>query len=158
MPALSVAAMVVLILRARETTYGERAKGGDTLGFSVLHAGAVREGARGEIVHPGDRLRLVTTTTTTRFLTVLERDADGRTSVFFPREARAARQPAGRLVALPYSVQLDATLGVGTLFAVFCDADVAVAPLRDAVERLGAGAPWPAGCHVDSLAYETRAP
>ncbi|HEY4186625.1 MAG TPA: DUF4384 domain-containing protein [Polyangia bacterium] len=157
-PVLAVAAMVVLIARPRESADGERAKGGDTLGFSVLHAGAVREGARGEIVHPGDRLQLVTTTSSSRFLAVLERDADGRTSVFFPREAHAARQPAGRGVALPYSVQLDATLGVGTLFAVFCDAPVAVAPLRDAVERLGAGAAWPPGCHVDSLAYETKAP
>lgn len=154
-PALAMAAAVVLLARPHG---GERAKGGDTLGFFVLHHDGVREGAAGEGVYPGDRLQLITTTAAPRFLVVLERETDGRTSVFYPREGPAARQPPGQRVPLPYSMQLDATLGVGTLIAVFCDAPVAVEPLRAAVERQGPRAVWPRDCHADSLAYETKAP
>jgi len=154
-PVVAVAALLVLIPRPRD---GERTKGGDALGFFVLHEGSVREGAGGEVVRPGDRLQLFTTTATARFVTVLERDPDGRTSVFFPREPQAARHSPGQRVGLPYSFQLDATLGVGTLIAVFCDAPVAVEPLRTAVERQGARVAWPSGCHADSVAYETKVP
>jgi len=154
-PVLAVAAVVVLLARPHG---GERAKGSDTLGFYVLHQGGVREGAAGERVYPGDRLQLVITAATPRFLVVLEREAGGRTSVFYPREQQAARQVAGQRVPLPYSMQLDATLGVGTLIAVFCDAPIAVEPLRAAAERQGPRAVWPRDCHADSLAYETKAP
>jgi hypothetical protein len=153
-PVLAAAAIVV-VARPRDD---QRAKGGDRLGFFVLHEGAVREGGPGEVVHPGDRLQLVTSTTTPRFLAVLERDADGRTSVLFPRDAQAARQAAGPGVALPYSLALDAAPGVATLVAVFCDRLVAVEPLREMVDRLGTHAPWPPGCHADSIDYETKAP
>jgi hypothetical protein len=154
-PLLAVATMIVLIARPRDS---DRAKGGDALGFFVLHAGSVREGSAGEVVHPGDRLQLFTTTATARFVTVLERDPDGRTSVFFPREVRAVRHEAGQRVELPYSIQLDTTLGVGTLVGVFCDAPVAVESLRTSVEQQGPRAAWPSGCHAHSLKYETKSP
>ena len=157
-PALAAAAIGVMIARPQGRPDGERTKGRNTLGFFVLHERAVREGANGEVVHPGDRLQFVTTTAAASFLTIVERDAAGRASLFFPRQANAARQPAGRAVALPYSVQLDATAGLGTLFAIFCDSPVAVEPLRAAIERQGAGATWPTGCHADRLVYETKVP
>lgn len=85
-------------------------------------------------------------------------EAGGRTSVFYPREEQTARQAGGQRVPLPYSMQLDATPGVGTLIAVFCDPPIAVEPLRAAAERQGPRAVWPRDCHADSLAYETKGP
>jgi len=154
-PVLAVAAVIVVVARPQG---GVRPKGGDTLGFFVLHEGAVREGAPGEVVHPGDRLQLVTSTATPRFLAVFERGADGRARLVFPHEAQAVPQTAGRGIALPYSLELDATPGVVTLVAVFCDGLVAVEPLRETIERRGVQATWPPGCHADSLAYETKVP
>jgi hypothetical protein len=155
-PALAAAAALVLVARPPQAPPEDRAKGGDALGFFVLHDGVSREGASGELVHPGDRLQLVATTATPRFLAVLERDASGRAAVFFPRGAEAAPVAVGRRVALPTSVELDEALGVGTVYGVFCARAVPVAPLRDAVERLGDGARWPDGCHADVLTYEAR--
>lgn len=159
-PALAATALVLIVARPAREPLVERSKGsaGDSLGFFVLHAGAVRAGALHEVVRPGDRLQLVTTTTVPRYLVVFERDAGGGVSVFFPRAAEAARREVGRAVALPTSVELDATIGVGMIYGVFCDRPVAVAPLRDGLARRGDQMSWPSGCSVDRLAYETRQP
>ncbi len=154
-PALAAAAAFVLMARPRDEE-GVRTKGHDALGFFVLHGGLVREGVQGEIVRPGDRLQLVTTTAAPRFLTVLERDAGGRASVFFPSAPVAAPVASGRAVPLPTSVALDDSVGVGTLYGVFCDRAVTIAPLVRELEQRGDGARWPAGCHVDQLSYESR--
>jgi hypothetical protein len=156
-PALAAAAALVLVARPRHEEHDEvRTKGHDALSFFVLHAGAVRQGARGEVVRPGDRLQLVTTTWAPRFLTVLERDVGGRVSVFFPRGDAAAPVAPGRGVALPTSVVLDEAVGVGTLYGVFCEQAVTLAPLVRELEQRGDGARWPGGCHVDQLSYESR--
>ena len=156
-PGLAAAALLLLV-RPRPESTAERSKGGDALGFFVLHGGSVREGASGEIVRPGDRLQLVTTTKGPRYLAILERDATGRSSVFFPREGQAARREAGRAVPLPYSFQLDATIGVGTIYGVFCDQPVDVPLLKQALERPDDQRVWPPRCNVDQLRYETKAP
>jgi hypothetical protein len=156
-PALAAVAALVLVARPLHDEQDEvRTKGHDALGFFVLHAGAVRQGARGEVVRPGDRLQLVTTTSAPRFLAVLERDAGGRVSVFFPRGDAAAPVTPGRGVALPTSVVLDEAVGVGTLYGVFCERAVTLAPMVRELEQRGDGARWPAGCHVDQLSYESR--
>jgi len=157
-PGLAAAALLLLVVRPGAETTTERTKGSDALGFFVLHEGGVREGVSGEIVRPGDRLQLVTTTKAVRYLAVLERDAAGRSSVFFPREARAARREAGRAVPLPYSFQLDATLGVGTIYGVFCDQPVDVSLLKQVLERPDDQRAWPHGCNADQLRYQTRSP
>jgi len=157
-PGLAAAVLLLLVVRPRPESTTERNKGGDALGFFVLHEGAVREAASGEVVRPGDRLQLVTTTKAVRYLAVLERDAAGRSSVFFPREGQAARREAGRAVPLPYSFQLDATLGVGTIYGVFCEQPVDVSLLKQALERPDDQRAWPRGCACDQVRYETRSP
>jgi len=157
-PGLAVAVLLLLFVRPGPEATIERSKGGDALGFFVLHEGSVREGASGEIVRPGDRLQLVTTTKSPRYLAVLERDATGRSSAFFPREGQAARREAGRAVPLPYSFQLDATIGVGTIYGVFCDRPVEIALLKQALERPDDQRVWPPPCNAAQLRYETRSP
>jgi len=157
-PSVAVAAVLLVVIRSPQCPSDERRKGGDAVAFFVWHGGTVREGARRERVHPGDRLQLVTTTAAPRYLVVLERDAGGHASVFFPRETEAARREAGRAVPLPFSIELDGTLGIGTIYAVFCDRPVPVAPLRDSLERQNAEITWPSGCHADRLSYETTPP
>jgi Domain of unknown function (DUF4384) len=157
-PALAAAALVLVVARPRPDALTERSKGGESLGFFVLHDGSVREGASGEVVRPGDRLQLVTTTKVPRYVAVLDRDAGGRVSVFFPREAEAARREAGRAVPLPYSVELDAAIGVATIYGIFCEQPVVVSRLRQSLERQGEPTAWPRGCYADQLRYETRAP
>jgi hypothetical protein len=157
-PTLAVAALVLIVTRPRSPALTDRSKGGDALGFFVLHDGSVREGASGEVVRPGDRLQLITTTKVPRYLAVLERDAGGRVSAFFPREEQTARREAGRAAPLPYSFQLDATIGVGTMYGVFCDQPVLVSLLRQVLEQQGDQRVWPHGCAADQLRYEIKRP
>jgi len=149
----AAAAALILVWRAAPPGDDVRTKGGDKLGFFVLHAGAVREGASGEVVQAGDRLQVVYTAKQPRYLAVFSRDAKGATSVAFPREPVAAKIQPGTSTPLPYSFALDAAPGVEALHGLFCDRPLPLEPLRRTLERDGDRAAWPAGCRVDRVTY-----
>jgi hypothetical protein len=135
-----------------------RAKGAAHIGFYVKRGASVVRGGPGEVLHPGDTLQLVYTATSASFLAVLSVDGAREVSVYFPDGSRAAPVEAGQEVQLPASTVLDATLGTETLHALFCDAPIDLAPVRAAFEAAPAAPPIPAGCAVDRVQVEKRAP
>jgi hypothetical protein len=134
-----------------------RAKGSPHIGFFVERAGSVARGGPGEVLHPGDTLQLVYTATSASFLAVLSVDGARAASVYFPAGPRAAPVEPGAEVQLPSSTVLDATLGPETLYALFCDAPVELAPVRAAFQAAPAAPPIPPGCAVDVVRVEKRA-
>jgi hypothetical protein len=152
--AAAAAALVLVLgpLRPGTPTEGTREKGADHLSLFVMHAGARRAGASGEIVHPGDRLQLAYTAAKGAHLAVLSRDARGRVDVLFPRGDVTAPVDAAKLAPLPYSLELDAEPGAVTVYGLFCVRAEALGPLRSAIE----GDRQPSGCHDDRLTYEVR--
>lgn len=142
---IAAAAALVLVVRLpRESTGGTRSKGGAHLGFAVAHGGAMRLGAAGEVVHPGDTLSYLVTTDAPAYVTVLGRDAAGRVTTY----VATARVAAGRDVELPVATVLDGSLGREDIVAVFCRDAVPVASLA-----VSPDAP-PAGCTLDRLPIE----
>jgi hypothetical protein len=162
---LAAAASVFLLLTfsARQPDAGARSKGGARLGFYVKSGDAVREGAPGERVRPGDALRFIVPRGERRYLAVLGRDSRGVVSVYFPAGDAAARpsvEPSDRLgqnVALEGSVVLDDAPGSEQLFGVFCDAPVPIDPLRAGLARQDRPSP-PAGCVVAETSIVKQVP
>jgi hypothetical protein len=152
---LAAAAALVLALRVPRDEGSLRTKGAEHVGFFVEHGGVVREGVASEVVAPGDRLQLVYTSKSARYLAVLSRDGAGHASIYFPKAPEAVRIEAGSSTPLPYSLLLDETTGVETLYALFCDRAEPLEPLRKALE--GAEVlEAPAGCHVDRVTFQKR--
>ncbi len=129
-----------------------RSKGKPHIGYFVKRGEAVVDGVPGAALHPGDRIRFVTSSERPRYLALLNRDARG-VSVYYPSTGRAARVPAGSAVPLDFSVKLDDYLGRERVFAVFCDESFAVEPVRAALQANGAP-PMSAGCSVATLDLE----
>jgi hypothetical protein len=170
-PALAAAAAVLLWLRAPEPapTAGntgdtgtqpvisaERIKGRAHMTVFVVRDGAARAAGPGEIVHPGDTLQITYTAGEPVHLAVLSRDGAGVGSVYFDDQGRAAALAPGQDVALPHSIVLDDTLGRESLYGLFCTRAVDLAPLRQSLEAATFTAP--AGCRVEELVIEKRAP
>jgi hypothetical protein len=131
---------------------GLRSKGsGWRLGFYVSHAGAVREGAAGERVEPGDALRFTYSATEARYVAVLSVDGAKRASTYYPASGAATREEPGAEVALPLSTVLDDTLGEETIYGVGCLQPFDVEAVRRSLERAPDRAPSLPGCNVDTL-------
>jgi len=156
--ALALAAAAMLIVRGSSLApdEGVRSKGPQSIGFYVKHGDAVRRGAHGERVEPGDALRFLYTSEEDGFIAVLSVDAAQRGTIYFPNEAaNAAAFAAGHDVPLPLSTVLDDVTGPERIFGVFCASPVALEPLRRALERDPTAAP-PPGCRFDQLLIEKR--
>lgn len=156
--ALALAAAALLFLRPapRAPEGGTRAKGPRSIGFYVKHGAAVRRGAHGEVVAPGDALRFTYSSERRGYLAVLSFDGARRASVYYPSDAaHTVPIEPGRDVPLPISTVLDGVLGQETLLGVFCETAVALEPLRRALEA-DPRAPPPPGCTIDRLAIEKR--
>jgi hypothetical protein len=156
--ALAAAAVMVLVvrLRAPETITG---KGTSHLRFFVHDgvAGTVAEGAPGQRVHPGDRIRFGVDRAAGHLGThvaLLGHDAAGRTSIYFPDGAAAAPLPETTDGLLPYSILLDETLGLETIYALYCPQAVPLGPLQAALARSGAAVVWPPSCKVEQVQLE----
>ena len=135
-----------------------RSKGGARLGLFVKAGERIRRGGDGEIVAPGDTLRLTVTGKAERWVAVLSRDGGGRASVYVPAGGPTAPMiavTAGHDVALPGGLTLDEVLGREDLVAVLCDRPVAVGGLLHDLRATGAVHP-PAGCAIDRLTIEKR--
>jgi hypothetical protein len=142
--------MVLWLGVPKET--GLRSKGsGWRLGFYVSHSGAVREGAAGERVEPGDALRFTYSATEARYVAVLSVDGAKRASTYYPATGAATREEPGAEVALPLSTVLDDTLGEETIYGVGCLQPFDVEAVRRSLERAPDRAPALAGCNIDTL-------
>jgi anti-sigma factor RsiW len=140
---IAAAAAVVIVVAALprgEPVDTTRSKGGAHLGFVVVHGGAMRVGATGEAVRPGDTLQYLVTTEDAAYVTVLGRDAAGRLTTYVPTD----RVAAGHNVQLPVATRLDGSLGREEVVAVFCPEDTPIGSLRA----------LPEGCTIDRLAIE----
>jgi hypothetical protein len=148
--ALAAVVVGVFVLRPRPDAV-TREKGRPTIGFFVEHAGAVRSGAAGEVVAPGDAIEFTASTERGGWLAIVSIDAAKKTSVYYPDASAAAPIAPGRDQVLPLSVVLDEVIGREWIYGVFCDEPFGV----DAAKRIAIdGAPLPAGCIVDSLNIE----
>jgi len=144
----AAAAVVVVATLPPGEPDGTRAKGGAHLGFVVVHGGAMRVGAIGEVVHPGDTLQYLVTARDAAYVTVLGRDAAGRVTTYVPAE----RVAPGRDVPLAIATRLDGSLGREEIVAVFCPEAIAVATIA-APQVEPPDAP-PPGCTLDRLPIE----
>ncbi|WP_437630599.1 zf-HC2 domain-containing protein [Sorangium sp. So ce854] len=135
-----------------------RIKGsGGRIGFYVARGEVVSPGGPGEVVHPNDRLQFTYSTAEAGYFALLSVDGAGKGSIYFPAGDVAAPIQPGEGVPLPSSVVLDGTLGAEVLYGLFCDASVALEPLRAALEAAPERPPAPAGCRVDRVSLDKRA-
>ena len=135
----ALAAAIALVVAAPWRGDPVRTKGGPSLGLFVSHGGAVRRGASGEVVAPGDQLQPVISAARPGWIAITAVDGIGAHTVY------AAPQPigAGRDRPLPFSIVLDGTRGPTTLTAVFCPGPFALEPP-------------PQGCTRDAITIEIR--
>jgi hypothetical protein len=157
--AFAAAAVIVLVaLRARGPhgvdEGGTRLKGAPAIGFYVKHGDAVRRGADGELVAPGDAIELTATSARPAYLAIVSVDHAGTVSVYYPDAPVAAPIAAGAEQVLPTSVILDDVLGRERIYGVFCPDPIAVAEVRAAFA--GSIAP-PRACVVATTTIEKRA-
>jgi hypothetical protein len=142
--ALPAAAVVVLALQLprheeARTTPANRTKGGWTLSLYVKRSdGRVERLADSGVVHPGDELRFAVTSARPGHVAVFSRDAKGSASLYVPfgAETGSVSIAAGHEIALPGSVETDATLGPEHLTAVRCDEALSPQDLRRELDEL----------------------
>jgi len=139
------AGLAIVLAWPRHQAPEVRTKGTAIVGFFVAHGGEVRHGSPREVVSPGDRIELYTTTTEPAWLAVIGTDVNGRSVYVEPQ-----RIEPGRERVLPLSIELDATLGDETVAGVFCSAAFDARTIDMAV--------LPAGCTVDRFTLHKAAP
>lgn len=147
----ALAATVVWLRLAPESRVDHeetRRKGPSHIVFHVQHEGSVKLGEDGERVFPGDRLRFSITTGKPAHVAILSLDGAGVATVYFPqgKTSRGFGMVSGQ--PLDSSVLMDSTLGPERIWALFCDTQFDLDPLRAQLERERALKP-PAGCTVD---------
>lgn len=150
--AFSALAATVVWLRlapeSREDPEDARRKGPSHIAFHVQHEGSVKAGEDGQRVFPGDRLRFSITTGKPAHVAILSLDGAGVASVYFPpgKTSRSFGMVSGQ--PLDSSVLMDSTLGPEEIWALFCDTQFDLEPLRVQLERERTLNP-PVGCNVD---------
>ena len=115
-PLLAAAAAFVFVWWPRSEPEVVRTKGSSLVGFYVAHDDATRVGNTREVVTPGDRIQLFTTTQHRTWIAVIGEDAAANRTLYV--EPRAV--DAGREQLVPLSITLDATLGDEVVTTVFC--------------------------------------
>jgi hypothetical protein len=85
----------------------------------------------GEVLHPGDQIRLTVDNDRPGKVTVLAVDAAGQISVYQP----AIRVAVGRAQPLPQAIELDGTLGDEVIVAVRCPDNITTQAVVAAAER-----------------------
>jgi len=164
---VALAATVLLFVGSRRGVdpEGERTKGHGRLGIVVKRGESTRTSAPEDAVSPGDRLRFRYTSTEPTYLAILGVDGARRAAIYLPPAAtglpganavRAERVEAGVDVALTTTLELDATPGTETFYAAFCDAPVALEPIRLALEAGREGPP--PGCFFDRIVLRKALP
>ena len=160
---LAVAAALVLWLRRPTAPLdvdpaASRSKGSPHITFYVQHEGAVRRGAEGEHLVPGDAVEFAYAAPESVYLAILSVDGARHASAYYARAGRAARVGPARELPLDQSTVLDDILGVETIYALFCDRAVEVAPLVDTLASEPEWTPSVEGCVVDRHTFVKARP
>jgi hypothetical protein len=137
-PVAALAAAVALVVGWPRGNAAEvRTKGSAIVGCFISHGGQVRRGGAQELVSPGDRIELATTTSEPAWFAAISDDAHGARSVYVaPRPVEPGREHV-----VPLAIELDAAAGAEVVTGVFCPQifdPLAIDPLAP-----------PAGCTVD---------
>jgi hypothetical protein len=133
---------------------GLRTKGSPHIGVYIKRGDKVLQGASGDIVHPGDRLRFTYSNERDAQFALLHADQSGA-EIYFPVANTSVHLPAARDAALDFAIELDEVSGDERVFGLFCDAPLALEPVRVALQTDGTVPELP-GCHVDSLMLQKR--
>jgi hypothetical protein len=124
----------------------------------VKRGEAVTLAGPGEVVQPGDALRLSYTTDRAGFLAIVAVDGARMASVYYPAGPRAARIEPGKDAPLDASVVLDDVLGPETAYGLFCSEPIELEPVRAAFQSSPDHPPIPPSCEVDRISYVKRRP
>ena len=139
------AGLAIVVAWPRAHAPEVRTKGTAIVGFFVAHGDQVRHGSTREVVSPGDRVELYTTTTEPAWFAAVSADVTGK-SVY----VETRRIEAGRERVLPMSIELDATLGDETVAGVFC-------PAAFDAQAIDLASP-PVGCTIDRFTLHKVTP
>jgi hypothetical protein len=131
------------------STEQERTKGGARARFYVMHDGIVRPGSDGERVQAGDSIEFAYSSDRELYLAIVSIDGAQHASVYYDASGRAAKIERARDAALDRSTVLDATLGAETVYVLFCEHPIEIAPLTRALERAPERAVAADGCTTE---------
>lgn len=131
--AMVAAAAAVFVAWPKPQADAVRLKGDAIIGFYVAHGGSVRRGAARELVVPGDRIELATTTPKPAWFAAYGVDGRGMRTIYVTPRAIEA----GRDVVMPFAIMLDDALGEEVITGIFCDAPFDI------------DATVPEGCSID---------
>lgn len=143
------------------------AKGGSALAVFRKRGEEVAPVVDGALLQAGDRLRF-TYRTTRRYLLVVDLEARGGVSSFYPYPAVESLRLTGERGELPGSIELNESVGAERVLALFSDAPLRFEAVAAAVERayprddrgereLGAERPLGLDADVVSLRFHKRA-
>jgi len=135
---------------SERSSSGAGSPGSPRIGFSIERGGKLQRAASGDVVLPGDRIR---------FTYSSERDAQfallhvsrGTAEVYFPASDSTVLVPAGRDAAVDLTIVLDNRAGADRVFGLFCEASVALEPVRAELQKDDDGRLALPGCRVDSV-------
>lgn len=116
----AAAAVLIVVTRTRERTPGDDDIGVKGDGISLVIHTESRRLASGDTVHPGERIRFEINAARRGYVTVIGIDGAGTRTTYYPYggAAAAAIDPTESRV-LPGAIQLDATPGDETFYAVY---------------------------------------
>ena len=137
-------------------TDGSRSKGGSSLGYYVARGTLAVRGDADQHLAPGDRLQFYYSATQSGYFALLSVDGAGHASVYFPAMPTATAIAPGVEVPLANSVILDSTLGDEVVYGLFCNAPIALGPVRDRLEADSRQAPSVDGCRVEQVRFSKR--
>lgn len=145
---------------ARDTTSsGTRTKGGPaSLGWVVRRGEHVFAGRPEQPLRAGDAVRFSVSAREPVYVAVLGLDPTGRLSVYYPDGEQLSKIEAGRDQLLPAAIEWDGATGAEQLYAVFCANAVALAPVRDAIQRSSDAPALPRGCSIEHATLNEAAP
>jgi hypothetical protein len=154
--AASLLALLVFVsTRGHQGEAVTRSKGGSSVGFVVKRGTGLLPGANGMQVQPGDQLRFFVSGAVQPHVAVLSRDERGVVTEYYPGTGRSGTLAPGAKTFLDSSVELDATLGPETIWAVLCAEAFGTKPLLRELEHSGDLAAR-AGCELQRLELVKR--
>lgn len=125
--------------------------------YVVQPNGEASPGVPGQAVQAGTVLQLVYEASEHRYGALLGVDGAGAVSVYWPSAGDTLAELASGSGRYPFALELDDTAGRERFYAVFANAPLRLAALREVLADAGAGEPiWPRGVAAASSWVEKR--
>jgi hypothetical protein len=150
----ALAACACLAIIAQRAPVAVRSKGGARIGAYVKHGEHVVAAIDGDTVEAGDFLRFTYSSDVPVYFALLNWDARSAAK-YYPAGDLTVRLPAGRDVALDFSVELDDAPGTERVHGLFCDRPQRLEPVR-AMLQAGGGLSALPHCRIDVLTLQKR--